>query len=43
MDSLEEELLETFKVENYGEGEEVEIPEDVLIEFKGYYHDLMKN
>ena len=27
---------------NYGEGEEVEIPEDVLIEFKGYYHDLMK-
>lgn len=42
VDSLEEELLETFKVENYGEGEEVEIPEDVLREFKGYYHDLMK-
>ena len=42
VDSLEEELLETFKVENYGEGEEVEIPEDVLKEFKGYYHDLMK-
>ena len=42
VDSLQEELLETFKVENYGEGEEVEIPEDVLIEFKGYYHDLMK-
>lgn len=42
VDSLEEELLETFKVENYGEGEEVEIPEDVLIEFKGYYYDLMK-
>lgn len=42
VDSLEEELLETFKVENYREGEEVEIPEDVLIEFKGYYHDLMK-
>ena len=42
VDSLEEELLETFKVENYGEEEEVEIPEDVLIEFKGYYHDLMK-
>lgn len=42
VDSLEEKLLETFKVENYGEGEEVEIPEDVLIEFKGYYHDLMK-
>lgn len=42
VDSLEEELLETFKAENYGEGEEVEIPEDVLIEFKGYYHDLMK-
>ncbi len=42
VDSLEEELLETFKVENYGEGEEVESPEDVLIEFKGYYHDLMK-
>lgn len=42
VDSLEEELLETFKVENYGEGEEVEIPEDVLIEFKGYYHNLMK-
>lgn len=42
VDSLEAELLETFKGENYGEGEEVEIPEDVLIEFKGYYHDLMK-
>lgn len=42
VDSLEAELLETFKVENYGEGEEGEIPEDVLIEFKGYYHDLMK-
>lgn len=42
VDSLEAELLKTFKVENYGEGEEVEIPEDVLIEFKGYYHDLMK-
>lgn len=42
VDSLEEELLETFKVENYGEGEDVEFPEDVLIEFKGYYHDLMK-
>ena len=42
VDSLEAELLETFKVENYGEGEEVEIPEEVLIEFKGYYHDLMK-
>lgn len=42
VDSLEAELLETFKVGNYGEGEEVEIPEDVLIEFKGYYHDLMK-
>ena len=42
VDSLEAELLETFKVENYGEGEEVEIPEDVLIDFKGYYHDLMK-
>lgn len=42
VDSLEEELLETFKVENYGEGEEVEIPEDILLEFKGYYHDLMK-
>lgn len=42
VDSLEAELLETFKVENYGEGEEVEIPEDVLIELKGYYHDLMK-
>ncbi|WP_294658549.1 polyribonucleotide nucleotidyltransferase [uncultured Fusobacterium sp.] len=42
VDSLEAELLETFKVENYGEGEEIEIPEDVLIEFKGYYHDLMK-
>lgn len=42
VDSLEEELLETFKMENYGEGEDVEFPEDVLIEFKGYYHDLMK-
>lgn len=42
VDSLEAELLETFRVENYGAEEEVEIPEDVLIEFKGYYHDLMK-
>lgn len=42
VDSLEEELLETFRVENYGSEEEAEIPEDVLLEFKGYYHDLMK-
>lgn len=42
VDSLEAELYESFVAENYGTEEEVEVPEEVTVEFKGYYHDLMK-
>lgn len=42
VDSLEEELYERFVAENFGIGEEIEVPEEVTVEFKGYYHDLMK-
>lgn len=42
VDSLEEELYSTFVAENFGEGEDVEVPEEVTGEFKTYYHDLMK-
>ena len=42
VDSLEAELYERFVAENYGTEEEVEVPEEVTVEFKGYYHDLMK-
>ena len=42
VDSLEEELMEAFILENYEGIEEEDIPEEVIGEFKGYYHDLMK-
>lgn len=42
VDILEAELYESFVAENFGTDEEVEVPEDVVAEFKGYYHDLMK-
>ena len=42
VDTLEAELYESFVAENFGTDEEVEVPEDVVAEFKGYYHDLMK-
>lgn len=42
VDTLEEELYSTFVAENFGEGEDVEVPEEVIGEFKTYYHDLMK-
>lgn len=42
VDGLEEELYNTFVAENFGTEEDVEVPEDVTAEFKGYYHDLMK-
>lgn len=34
--------METFILENYEGVEEEDIPEEVIGEFKGYYHDLMK-
>ena len=43
VDSLEEELLNKFIGENYPDVPEEELPEDVIAEFKTYYHDLMKN
>ena len=42
VDSLEEELLNKFVEENYPDVPEEELPEDVITEFKTYYHDLMK-
>lgn len=42
VDTLEEELYSTFVAENFGESEDVEVPEEVTGEFKTYYHDLMK-
>ena len=42
VDSLEEELMEKFIQENYPDVPEEELPEDVILEFKTYYHDLMK-
>ncbi|PID67241.1 MAG: polyribonucleotide nucleotidyltransferase [Fusobacteriales bacterium] len=42
VDSLEEELMEKFISENYPEVEEEDLPQDVIAEFKIYYHDLMK-
>ncbi|MBR8700702.1 Polyribonucleotide nucleotidyltransferase [Fusobacterium sp. DD29] len=42
VDGLEEELYNAFVAENFGTEEDVEVPEDVVAEFKSYYHDLMK-
>lgn len=39
VDSLEERLLEQFKEAQYPEEE---LPEEIELEFKKYYHDLMK-
>lgn len=42
VDSLEEELLQKFISENYPDVLEEDLPQDVIGEFKSYYHDLMK-
>lgn len=42
VDTLEEELMQQFIEENYKDIPEEEIPEDIINEFKSYYHDLMK-
>ncbi|WP_022819123.1 polyribonucleotide nucleotidyltransferase [Fusobacterium russii] len=42
VDTLEESLLEEFVNLNYPEVPEEELPEDIIGEFKKYYHDLMK-
>ncbi|MBS9775867.1 MAG: polyribonucleotide nucleotidyltransferase [Fusobacterium sp.] len=42
VDGLEAELMEKFISENYPEVPEEELPQDVITEFKIYYHDLMK-
>lgn len=42
VDTLEEELLTDFINLNYPEVPEEELPEEVIAEFKKYYHDLMK-
>ncbi|RXZ27622.1 polyribonucleotide nucleotidyltransferase [Fusobacterium necrophorum] len=42
VDSLEEELLEAFVAKHYLEIPEEELPEEPILAFKKYYHDLMK-
>lgn len=42
VDSLEEELLEAFVAKHYPEILEEELPEEPILAFKKYYHDLMK-
>lgn len=42
VDSLEAELMEAFILQNYEGVAEEELPEEVIDEFKLYYHDLMK-
>lgn len=42
VDSLEAELMETFILQNYEGVAEEDLPEEVIDEFKLYYHDLMK-
>lgn len=42
VDGLENELLEAFTEKYIGENDLEELPEEVLGEFKLYYHDLMK-
>lgn len=42
VDTLEETLLTEFININYPETPEEELPEDIIGEFKKYYHDLMK-
>ncbi len=42
VDSLEEELLEAFVAKHYSDIPEEELPEEPILAFKKYYHDLMK-
>ena len=42
VDSLEAELMEAFILRNYEGVAEEDLPEEVIDEFKLYYHDLMK-
>ena len=42
VDGLEAELMETFILQNYEGVAEEDLPEEVIDEFKLYYHDLMK-
>lgn len=42
VDSLEAELMEAFILQNYEGVAEEDLPEEVIDEFKLYYHDLMK-
>lgn len=42
VDSLEDELMEAFILQNYEGVAEEDLPEEVIDEFKLYYHDLMK-
>lgn len=42
VDSLEEELLKAFVAKHYPEIPEEELPEEPILAFKKYYHDLMK-
>ena len=42
VDGLEAELMEAFILQNYEGVAEEDLPEEVIDEFKLYYHDLMK-
>ena len=42
VDGLEAELMEAFILQNYKGVAEEDLPEEVIDEFKLYYHDLMK-
>ena len=42
VDSLEAELMEAFILQNYEGVAEEDLPEEIIDEFKLYYHDLMK-
>ena len=42
VDNLEAELMEAFILQNYEGVAEEDLPEEVIDEFKLYYHDLMK-
>lgn len=42
VDSLEAELMKAFILQNYEGVAEEDLPEEVIDEFKLYYHDLMK-
>lgn len=42
VDGLEAELMEAFIIQNYEGVAEEDLPEEVIDEFKLYYHDLMK-